>query len=127
MAGPLRAEGRFRRVKDRRAMPGLIKALEVINSWATPWKRAERGVRISRGPAAIFHHGRDNLPGTCDDQKGSRSDLIQSAVHIDTWSRSSLRVKLRSEVGRVRRATLASSTKRSQAFVLITFALNSIP
>ena len=51
-------------------------------------------MRISEGTAPLFHFGRDNLPSTCDNQKGSRSDLIQSAVHIDTWSRSSLRVKL---------------------------------
>ena len=93
----------------------------------TPSKRAERGVRISGGTAAPFHHGRDNFPSTCDNQEGSRSDLIQSAVHIDTWSRSSLRVKLRSAVGRLWTATLESSTKRSHDFVLITFALNSIP
>ena len=30
MAGLLRAEGQFRRIKGHRAMPGLIKALEVI-------------------------------------------------------------------------------------------------
>ena len=41
-----------------------------------------------------FPQRMDDFPGTCDNQKGSRSDLIQSAVHIDTWSRSSLRVKL---------------------------------
>ena len=84
MVGLLRAEGQFRRIRGHRAMHGLIKALEASTRGTTPWKRAERGVRISGGTDALFHYGRDNLPGTCDTQKGSQSDLIQSAVHIDT-------------------------------------------
>ena len=32
-------------------------------------------MRISGGTAALFRFGRDNLPSTCDNQKGSRSDL----------------------------------------------------
>ena len=35
MAGLLCAEGQFRRIKGHRAMPGLIKALEVI-TWGEP-------------------------------------------------------------------------------------------
>jgi hypothetical protein len=35
VAGLLRDEGQFRRIKGHRAMPGLIKALEVI-TWGQP-------------------------------------------------------------------------------------------
>ena len=40
-------------------------------------QRAERGVRLSEGTAALFRYGRDNIPGACGDQKRSRTDLIQ--------------------------------------------------
>jgi hypothetical protein len=42
VAGLLRAEGQFRRIKRNRAMPGLIKALEVITRGQLP--RSERSV-----------------------------------------------------------------------------------
>ena len=42
MAGLLHAERQFRRIKDRCAMPGLIKALEVITRGQPP--RSERNV-----------------------------------------------------------------------------------
>jgi hypothetical protein len=42
VAGLLRAEGQFRRIKGHRAMPGLIKALQVITRGQLP--RSERNV-----------------------------------------------------------------------------------
>jgi hypothetical protein len=77
VAGLPRVRGQFRRIKGRRD------ARSDRGTWRENLRRDRRA----------FPPRTDNLPGTCDNQRGSRSDLIQSAVHIDTWSRSSLRVK----------------------------------
>ncbi len=93
VAGLLRAESKFRRLKGHRVMPALLKALEEIVRGEPTGTEREVARKYQGDPSAFFNYGRDTLEEQPDHAYSVQVVRPNQTLHL-TGATSSLFVTI---------------------------------